>query len=360
VAPADWSGSLDRKCMFGYNVNPNDRLPRGRYTAGGGPDGQPRFYIVPPEAFAIETQSIKTLSQLHLIVDTDQGCAALGSIGATADGVNYQCPACDFLRSGGICPVMDGSAKSIVLPINQNNLIDVSSSGGAYGFQAFPVVIFRKGFSLYFTGRSGYAPPRTWFESTVDMLASNVNVKTTAEMSDQEVRDIAAQFDRLQSGIDPKTQLAAFEREAQVTSASPISIKSKQEGAISFAATPGTVLSSVSWRITPQNNVDKREFLETNLCLDIDGEESCFTGVEDFAHCAFFTPCVTGYSRLTPVDHGGYIATRYFPAGHAPMLRDGKVVARFLAPDIGTVLEMQVNIRVRDVDPALVNSLNSP
>lgn len=360
MTPADWSGALDRKCFFGYNVNPVDRMPRKRYTAGGGPDGQPHFYIVPPDAFAKDTQSIKLLSQMHLIVDTDQGCAALGEIGATADGANYQCAACDFLRAGGVCPAMDGSAKSIVLPTNQNNLIDASSSGGAYGFQAFPLVIFKKGFSLYFTGRSGYAPPRVWFESTIDTLAANINPRTTAELSDQQVRDLAAQYDRAQTGSDPLTRLAAVEREAQVTSASPITLKSRQEGAISFAAKPGTVLSSIAWRITPQNNIDKREFLETNLCLDSGGETTCFTGVEDFAHCAFFTPCVTGYSRLTPVDHGGYIATRYFPAGHAPLLRDGKIVARFQAPDIGTVLEIQVMIRVREVDPALVGNLNMP
>jgi len=31
MAPADWSSSPDRKCIFGYAVNPLDRLPLGRY-----------------------------------------------------------------------------------------------------------------------------------------------------------------------------------------------------------------------------------------------------------------------------------------------------------------------------------------
>ena len=348
MAPADWSSSPDRKCIFGYDVNPIDGQPAGRYSVSGGADGQPHFYLVPPEAFAKDPRSIKTLSDLQIIVDPDQGCAALGFIGITADGVYYQTPACAFLRSGGVLPNADGS-RNIVLPTNANNILDPSSDGGAYGFLAFPAVIFRKGFSLYFTGRAGYAPPRVWFESIVDTLQSNVNVETTAQMTDQQVRQIAAQFDRSLSGVDPKSQLASLERDAQLTSPSPVTVRSKQAGAISFATTPGAVLSSVAWRITPLNNQDSRQFLETNICLDLDGKENCFTGVEDFAHCAFFTPCITGYSSLMPVDHGGYVATRYFPAGTAPIIRDGKVTATFQAPDTGATLEMDVKIRVRDV-----------
>jgi hypothetical protein len=349
MAPADWSSSPGRNCIFGYNVDPAGEMPAGRYSVNGGPDGQPRFYLIPPEAFAKDTQSIKTLSELQIIVDPDQGCGSLGLIGVTADGSTYQTPACAFLGAGGSAPAADGS-KSLVLPKNGNNILDPGRSGGAYGFLAFPAVVFRKGFSLYFTGRAGYAPPRTWFESAVDTLAPSVSVKTTAEMTDQEVREVASRFDDLLSGAEPMNQLAAFEQEAQVTSPSPVKVKSKETGTIRFAAPPGNVLSSISWRITPQNNVDKIEFLETNLCLDMNGEETCFTGVEDFAHCAFFTPCVTGYSRLDPVDHGGYIATRYFPAGTAPILRDGHVTVKFQAPDNGVVLEMQVGIRVRRVD----------
>lgn len=349
IAPADWSGSPGRKCVFGFAVNPADGQPTGRYSVSGGADGQPHFYLVPPEAFAKDTQTIKTLSQIQIIVDPDQGCDSLGSIGITADGQNYQAAACGFLRAGGMAPGADG-LKSLVLPSNANNILDPNSNGGAYGYLSFPAVIFRKGFSLYFTGRAGYAPPRTWFEVAVDTLAPTVDVKTTAEMSDSEVREVAARFDRALFGSDPKIRLAAAEREAQVTSPAPVSVKSKQQGAISFAATPGTVLSSVTWRITPLNNVDKRQFLETNLCLDINGEESCFTGVEDFAHCAFYAPCITGYSRLDPIEHAGYIATRYFPAGTAPVLRDGRVTAKFQAPDNGVVLEMDVKVRVRDVD----------
>ncbi len=349
MAPADWSGSPDRKCIFGYDVNPIDGQPAGRYSVSGGADGQPHFYLVPPEAFAKDPQSIKMLSELQIIVDPDQGCASLGFIGITADGVYYQTPACAFLRAGGILPNADGS-RNIVLPTNANNILDPSSDGGAYGFLAFPAVVFRKGFSLYFTGRAGYAPPRVWFESIVDTLQPNTNVETTAQMTTQEVKQIVAQFDRSLSGIDPKSQLAALERDAQLTSPSPVTVKSKQAGAISFATTPGAVLSSVSWRITPLNNQDSRQFLETNICLDLDGKEDCFTGVEDFAHCAFFTPCITGYSSLMPVDHGGYVATRYFPAGTAPIIRDGKVTATFQAPDTGATLEMDVQVRVRDVN----------
>jgi hypothetical protein len=349
MAPADWSGSPGRKCVFGYSVNPADGQPTGRYSVSGGADGQPHFYLVPPEAFAKDTQTIKTLSEIQIIVDPDQGCDALGSIGITADGQTYQSAACSFLRAGGVAPRADGS-KSLVLPGNANNILDPNSNGGAYGFLSFPAIIFRKGFSLYFTGRAGYAPPRTWFEVSVDTLAPTVDVKTTAELTDPEVKEIAARFDRSLSGSDPKIQLAALEREAQVTSPAPVSVKSKQEGEISFAVTPGTVLSSVAWRVTPLNNVDKRQFLETNFCLDINGEESCFTGVEDFAHCAFYAPCITGYSRLDPIEHAGYIATRYFPAGTAPILRNGKVVAKFQAPDTGVVLEVDVKVRVRDVN----------
>jgi hypothetical protein len=352
MTPADWSASSGRKCIFGYNINLSDRLPRAQYTVGGGPDGVPRFYLIPPEAFAKDPQSIKTLSQVQIIVDLDGGCDTLGAIGVTADGLNYQAPACEFLKPGGVAPGGDGS-RHLFLPTNANNIIDPATSGGVYGFLAFPLVIFRRGFSLYFTGRAGYAPPRTWFESVVNTLAPNVDVETTAEMTDQQVRDVAYQFDRLLMGVKPMKQLASSEREAQVTSSSPVFVRSREEGAISFTATPGTVLSSIVWSILPQNNQEKKQFMETNLCLDMNGEEHCFTGVEDFAHCAFFKPCITGYSRLDPVGHGGYIATRYFPAGSAPILRDGKVTARFQAPDIGTVLEMEIKIRVRAVDPTL-------
>ena len=352
MAPADWSSSPGRMCIFGYGANPADGQPTGRYSVSGGPDGQPRFYIIPPEAFAKDTQSIKTLSLLHIIVDPDQGCDSLGSIGITADGLSYQTSACAFLRAGGAIPSSDAS-KSLVLPTNANNILDPNSNGGAYGFQSFPVVIFKKNFSLYFTGRSGYAPPRTWFESDVDTLERSVDVKTSAEMTDQEVKTIALGFDRSLATADPKSQLASLEREAEVTSESPVKVKSKQAGAISFAAAPGTVISSIAWRITPQNNVDKNQFLETNLCIDVNGVESCFTGVEDFAHCAFFTPCITGYSRLDPIEHGGYVATRYFPAGTAPVSRDGRVVVKFQAPDSGVVLEVDVKVRVRDVGATL-------
>ena len=354
MAPADWSSSPGRKCIFGYGANPADGQPTGRYSVSGGPDGQPRFYLIPPEAFAKDPQSIKTLSLLHIIVDPDQGCDSLGSIGITADGLSYQSSACAFLRSGGVIPASDGS-KSLVLPTNPNIILEPSSNGGAYGFQAYPVAIFRTGFSLYFTGRAGYAPPRTWFESDVDTLVQSADVKTTAEMTDQELKTIALEFDRSLGSGDPKTQLASLEREAQVTTSAPVMVKSKQAGAISFATTPGTVLSSISWRITPQNNVDKNQFLETNLCLDVNGVESCFTGVEDFAHCAFFTPCITGYSRLDPIEHGGYIATRYFPAGTAPIVRDGRITAKFQAPDSGVVLEVDVKVRVRDIDSSLTD-----
>ena len=347
MAPADWSSSPGRSCIFGYEVDPVDGMPTGRYSVSGGPDGQPRFYLVPPEAFAKDQQSIKTLSELHIIVDPDQGCDSLGLIGVTADGRSYQAAACNFLKPGGVAPGSDGA--SLVLPTNASSILNPESDGGAYGFVAFPAVIFRRGFSLYFTGKAGYAPPRTWFESAVDTLLPNVRVKTTAEMTDQEVKEIAARFDGRLSDINPMSQLASFEREAQVTSTSPVQVKSKHAGAMSFAATPGTALSSVSWRITPQNNVDKKDFLETNLCLDMNGDESCFTGVEDFAHCAFFTPCIGGYSRLDPIDHGGYVATRYFPAATAPILRDGHVTAKFQAPDTGVVLEVQVTVRVRNV-----------
>jgi hypothetical protein len=186
----------------------------------------------------------------------------------------------------------------------------------------------------------------------VDTLAPNVALKTTAEATDRETREIAAQFDRLLSGSDPKNQIASFERQAQLTSSTPITLKSKEEGAISFATTPGAALSSIAWRVMPLND-GKQQIMETNLCLTMNGEEICFTGVEDFAHCAFFTPCATGYSSLNPNERGGYTAIRYFPAGAAPVLRDGKVTAQFQAPDIGTVIEVDVKVRVRDVDSTL-------
>ncbi len=353
MTPSDWGGSLDTKCLFGYAVNPADRLPTGRYTASGGPDGHPRFYIIPGGAFAQDRTSVKMLSHLHIIVDPAQGCDALGSIGVNADGTSYQCSACAFLRAGGVCSAGDGS-KALTLPTNRNNLLDPESNGGAYGFLGFPAVIFRKDFSLYFTGRGGYPPPRIYFEAAVDTLMSNVNVETTVEMTGNEIKTLAAEFDRLLTAKSPIPQIAALERIAQPVTESTATIQSKQEAVLAFATAPGTVLSSIVWRITPISNVDKKQFLEANGCLTMNGEEVCFTGVEDFAHCAFYTPCVTGYSNLSPIAGGGYIATRYFPAGTAPLLGDGKTRFRVRAPDIGSVLEVQVEMRVREVDPNLL------
>ncbi len=350
MAPADWSSSPDRKCIFGFAVNPADGLPAGRYSVFGGADGQPRFYIIPPEAFAKDQQNVKQLSQMHLIADIGHGCDALGFVGVTADGVNYQCSACAFLRSGGICPSTDGS-KSLVLPANKSFILDANETGGAYGFQSFPLVTFRKGFSLYFTGKAGGPPPRTWFESGVDTLLANV--KTTAEMSDREIQDLASGFDRLLGSADPIHQLAALEYEAQSTIDYPLSVRPKERGAVSFIAPPGAVLSSIAWRIRPLNNVQSHQYLETNICLDMNGEQSCFTGVEDFAHCAFYTTCKTGFSSLVHNGRGEYVATRYFLGGAAPILRDGKITARFQGPDAGTVVEIQARVRVRTVDAAL-------
>ncbi len=347
MAPADWSSSPDRKCIFGYGVSQADGLPEGRYSVFGGPDGQPRFYIVPPEAFARDQQNVKQLSTMHLIVDPGDGCDALGFVGATADGVNYQCSACAFLRSGGICPSTDAS-KKLVLPSSKGNILDVSETGGAYGFQSFPLVLFRKGFSLYFTGKAGVPPPRTWFESGVDTLVANV--KTTAEMSDREIQELASGFDGLLGKTDPIRQLAALEHEAPSTISYPLSVRSKERAAVSFMAPPGSVLSSVSWRIKPLNNVSSQQYLETNICLDMNGQVSCFTGVEDFAHCAFYSPCKTGFSSLVHKGGGEYIATRYFLGGAAPVLNDGKITAWFQAPDTGTVVEIEVQVRFRIVD----------
>ncbi len=347
MTPADWSSAEDRKCIFGYAVNPADEMPAGRYSVFGGPDGVPRFYVIPPEAFAYDQRNLKQLSQIQLIVDPDQGCDALGSIGVTADGINYQCSACAFLRGGGICPGGDGG-KALALPTNANNILDPSTNGGAYGFVGFPLVIFRRGFSLYFTGRAGYAPPRIYFDDAVDTLLPGVNVKTTAEMSSGEIAQVASQFDRVLSGTNPIAPLASLEQEATSLTSSQVSVKSKEQAVFNFAAPPGAVLSSIVWRIRPLNNTTKPQFLETNLCLVVNGEQYCFTGVEDFAHCAFFAPCRTGYASLIPTAQGEYLATRYFPSGSAPIVGDGKITVKSRAPDIGTVLEMEVKVRVRN------------
>lgn len=346
MAPADWSSSPDRKCIFGYAVNPANSMPSGRYSVFGGPDGQPRFYIIPPEAFAADQTNVKQLSSLHLIVDTDVGCDGLGLFGITADGANYQCPACQFLRSGGFCPTGDG-LKSIVLPTNKENVLVPERTGGTYGLQSYPVVLFRKGFSVYFTGRGGYAPPRVWFESSVDTLLPSVPVRTTAEMTDRDIKAVAAGFDAGLSGADVIRRVASVERVVE-SSPAQLTVKSKESGTLFFSVPPGSVLSSVVWSIRQIQNQGNRLFMETNLCLDMNGEETCFTGVEDFAHCAFYTPCATGYSSLVPSGGEGYVATRYFTPGAAPVLRDGRLAAKFLAPDVGSVIEIEVQVRVRN------------
>lgn len=352
MAPADWAGAPNRKCIFGYHTNLGDELPTGRYSVFGGPDGQPHFYIIPPEAFAQDQENLKQLSQLHLIVAREQGCGELGSIGITADGQTYQCSACAFLKAGGVCPAGDGS-KALVLPANGNNTLNPEATGGAYGFVSFPAVLFRRGFSLYFTGKDGFPPPHTYFESTVDTLLPNFHAKTTAEMTGPEIMAVASQFDQALSGVDPLRRLAPLEQEAALTSSPTLVLRPKERGTLSFAARPGSLLSSISWTIRPETNQSNPAFLETNLCLGLNGQVSCFTGVEDFAHCAFFTPCRTGYSSLVPIASGAYVATRYFPAGAAPVTNDGKISTSFQAPDIGTVLEIEVKVRVRNPSAVL-------
>lgn len=348
MTPGDWSESSGRDCVFGYRVSARSRLPSGRYSTSGGPGGQARFYLIPPEAFAYDQQSLKQLSGLQLIVDPEQGCSTLGSIGMTADGATYWCSACAFLRAGGACQSGDGS-KALVLPHAKESILTPDETGGAYGFQGFPLLIFRKGFSLYLTGKDGFAPPRIYFESAVATLLPNVRVKTTAEMTAPEVREIASQFDHLPSGVDPVRELAALEHDVPASSSRMV-VSPRQKAVVEFAAAPGSVLSSIAWTIKPMGNRENRYFLETNLCLDVDGEEYCFTGVEDFTHCAFYTPCKTAYSSLVPIAGDGYMATRYFPPSSAPVLRDGRIAVRFQAPDVGTVLEMQVRVRVRNAD----------
>ncbi len=351
MTPSDWGGGSDTKCLFGFALDPNSRLPTGRYSAGGGPDNQPRFFLIPGGAIK-DQRSIKALSSFHVIVDPAIGCDALGTLGITADGVSYQCSACAFLRDGNVCPNVDGS-RSIVLPTSRSIRLNAEETGGTYGFLGFPAVIFRRDFSFFVTGRAGYPPPRMYFESQVDTFLPNVTPKTTAEMTRQEAQSIAAEFDRLLAGKLPMNQIASFERLAQPSTPAQLTLLSKEQGAWTFFATPGTMLSSIVWRIKPLSNVNSNQFLETNLCLTLNNEETCFTGVEDFAHCAYFTPCVTGYSRLSPNASGGYTASRYFPAGLAPSIGNGKISFRAQAPDIGAVLEMEIEVRVRDADVSL-------
>ncbi len=355
MAPADWSSSPDRKCIFGYGVKQPGGLPTGRYAVHGGPDGVPRFYVIPPEAFAQDQTRIKQLSEVQWIVDTDQGCDALGSIGVTADGYTYQCSACAFFRAGGVCP--GGGGKSLALPTNQNHLLEPDRTGGAYGFLSYPLVFFRKGFSLYFTGRAGYAPPRIYFENAVDTLAPGVNLKTTAEMTGGEIKEIARQFDSA-AGVDPLSRLAPLEQEAQLLSSPQVIVRPKETGALYFSAPRGAVLSSIVWKVRAASNQGNQQFMEANFCLEYNGEEVCFTGVEDFAHCAFYTACRTGYSSLVATGNAGYVATRYFPAGSAPVLSDSRITAQVQAPDIGTVLEMEVKVRVRMAPPPLTSYLD--
>lgn len=353
MAPADWSRSPDRKCIFGFRTDPKTGLPTGHYSVAVGPDGEARFYVIPPEAFASDPTQVKQLSQMHLIVDPSQGCAELGSIGITADGTSYQCPACMFLKSGGMCLSKDGT-KSLVLPKNSTFILDPDRTGGSIGFQGFPIMFFRRGFSVYFTGKSGYAPPRVYFESTVETLRPEVSAKTTADMSYAEIKGVASQFDTVASRSNILKTIAPFEYPARLTSVNPVRLSSKETATISFWAQPETVLSSIVWSIKPVNNIDTKTFLETNLCIDLNGERTCFTGVEDFAHCAFFEPCVTGFSSLVPTGSNTYIATRYFLPGAAPTIRDPNVRVQFQAPDVGTILEMSVQLRVRAVNQLLI------
>ena len=274
MAPADWSSSPDRKCIFGFRKKPAEVMPSGRYSVFGGPDGQPRFYFIPPDAFAADTQSLKQLSLVRLTVDPEFGCAALGSIGFTADGITYQCPACSFLKSGGACASGDG-AHQITLPTGRRHVLDANDTGGAWGFVNYPAVLFRSGFSAYFTGRAGYAPPRTYFESAVDTLAAGVNVRTAAQMTVAQSQEIATQFDGSPESSQLET-IAALETDAVASPPGKFSVRPRETGFQSFQTTPGAVLSSVVWTVRPSNNRNNQGYMETNLCLEIDGEGQLF------------------------------------------------------------------------------------
>lgn len=353
ITPADWSATPGRKCVFGYDTDAATGRPAGKYTVGGA-NQAPRFFLIPPEAFAQDPNSIKQLSQLWLVVDTSQGCEYIGSIGATADGLTYQCDACNFLRPGGICPSSDG-AKRLVLPNNKGTILDPVKNGGAYGFLGFPLVIFKKDFSLYYTGTAGYAPLRTYFEATVETLLPNVQVKTTAEMTSREIGEVTTAFDSLLGSTNPTAYIASLEHQATPLTPARVILKRRDQAEFVYSARPGSVLSSIFMRIVPLYDQRNKQFLETNFCLTINGKETCLTGVEDFAHCAYFTTCATTYSWLAPEGDGGYVAMRYFPSWTAPVIRDGKIIVRLLIPDFGTVLDTEIRVNVRDVDSSLAS-----
>ncbi len=351
LKPGDWGGSRG-KCIFGGNVAPESELPTIKYSAGGGEDGLPHFYIIPPGALANEPYGLKQLSEIQLIVDPEQGWDSLGMIGFTADGITYQAPATDFLIPGGTIKSIDGT-KTIVMPKNENNVFHPDANGGNYGYQGFPAVIFKDAntFAAWFTGKAGYAPQRIYLEAEVDTLRPEILARSTAEMTDQEISVMAAEYDRLLTGADPKKQIQSLEKEAIMTSSQPIVAFSRQKAAFYFDIPLGTVLSSINWETKPINNIEKeaekKTFLETNLVLLINGERYEFTGYEDVAHCAFYSTCITGWSALYPIDNAGYRADRYFP--NAPLIRDPRIVVIATVPDNGTALEMNVKVNYRNV-----------
>lgn len=337
------------KCQFGYDISPQTWLPQKRYKIAN-IDGQMRFYIVPPDAFTNQPAGTKVLSGFHLIVPTNQGCASLGSIGFTADGKDYQTDACAF-RPGIKMKSTDG-AKVIPFPQSPLATFDPEQNGGSYGFVGFPAVLFKDGFSLYYTGQNGYPPPRIYFEADVDTLSVDTNVKATAEMTNAELQQMADAWDHHLRQTDPKTTVITAGKKADQISSQPVIGKSKDKVNLYFSAPPDSYLAGITWHLVPLNNRDPDKksfynFLETNLQLRInsgDGHEidEETTGVEDTARCAFYNPCQTGWSGLFPTGDMGYTVVRNFPF---PLkLTNGKIDMSAQIPDNGTTIEMSGNV----------------
>lgn len=319
--------------------------------------GLPLYYIVPPEAFAAKSDGGKlVLSEVSLIVDPAPygGWESLGFIVITADGVDgvsvtYKGWAADVFRPGGTLKSIDGT-KTLVMPTSDKVIFKPDDNGGNYGFAGFPLVIAEKNLSFAFTGSpSGGPPPRIYFGVRVDEFDPKISVKTTAQMTNQELTELAAAYDRHLTGIDRTAEIAKLEENAAVNYPE-IGLKPKEEATFEFTTKPGSLLSSVHVYMWPQNNNQDKSILEINPDILIDGQLMYSgTGFEDFGGEAFYSSGHNPLGAFFPIDHDGYLAKRYFLA----VIPDGKVVVRLKNPDVGTTINLRVEVKVIDPDLTL-------
>ena len=330
-------------CQFGNERQDQDFIEAGNWGPNGVyrngckigsyySDGEKK-YLIPPGSLPNDGV-VKALTTLQLIADTKglaQPCETLGDVGIRADGVEYRCNACGFFRPGGTCSDQSGT-KSLVMPNNANIVLDPAKTGGV-GAVGTPIVTFKSSdFSFYFTGN----PARIFFDNMVVNMGSNIT--PTIGMGQNDINSLASQIAQKYT-LSPRETLSKIETPVtQETKAVP----EKQTASFDYSLPPNSVVTSVTFRIKPQND-GNLGFLETNPNFTIGGQKIAGTGFEDWGMQSWYSQGCSGSGCFYKDNATGeWVAQRFFPSGIVS--KDGKVNASLTVPVAGQRLDVKVTV----------------